>query len=147
MYVALGFQHTKRMRRTTVYSPLCLVWTYNIFPPYLINDIIFRTKLLNIQRVFWFSIQRLSEAFLILRRIQWDVITNVNSLPLSNRFSHPIFIYTWKFSTDFLKLIKYQILWKSIQWEPKCCMRTDRQVWRRWHSLFAILSTHQNIAF
>ena len=25
---------------------------------------------------------------------------------------------------------KYQVVWKSIQWEPNCYIRTDRQTWR-----------------
>ena len=32
---------------------------------------------LNIKRAFWFSLQLLSEAFLILRRTEWDMIKNV----------------------------------------------------------------------
>ena len=58
----------------------CVVCPFvHIFPHYLINGTIFGKKkvLLNIQCVFWFSIQILSETFLILGRTEWDIIINV----------------------------------------------------------------------
>jgi len=52
---------------------------YNIFEHYLINGTIFEKKnLLNIKYVFWFSVQILSETFLILRRNERDIILNVH---------------------------------------------------------------------
>jgi hypothetical protein len=36
-------------------------------------------KLLNTECVFWFSLQLLSETFLTVIRIQWDIIINVHA--------------------------------------------------------------------
>jgi hypothetical protein len=41
------------------------------------------------------------------------------------------FIKTWFFLTDFQKIIKYKILWKSVHWEPSCFMWTDGQIERQ----------------
>ena len=44
---------------------------------------------------------------------------------------YPLFLsdfnVTWFYSTDFRKIFTYQILWKSVQWERSCSMRTDGQ--------------------
>ena len=64
--VALFIQHATRMRHivTSFMAPLAL---RHIFLHYLINDTIFEKKRLNVKCVF--SLQLLSETFLILRRI------------------------------------------------------------------------------
>jgi hypothetical protein len=54
--------------RAVLYCHLCSAPFYNIFPYYLINGTIFGNKLLKTKCVFWFSLQLLSETFLILRR-------------------------------------------------------------------------------
>jgi hypothetical protein len=36
---------------------------------------------------------------------------------------------TWTFSTSFRKILKYQIPWKSAQWDPCCSMRTGGQTY------------------
>ena len=45
----------------------------------------------------------------------------------------------------FFKFSKYQISWKSVQWNSNCSMRTDRRTWRNEQSLFAILQTRLKI--
>ena len=56
----------------------------------LFHNTIFWKTLLNIKRVFWLSLQPLSETSLILRRFWWDIITNVHmsshTVPIIVRF-------------------------------------------------------------
>ena len=47
---------------------------YNISPQYLINGKIFGKTLLNMKCVSRFSLQRLSETFLVLRRTERDMM-------------------------------------------------------------------------
>jgi hypothetical protein len=56
------------------------VWLYQIFPHYLINGTIFgeEKKVIEHKTVFRFSLQLLSETFLILIRTQRDIIINVH---------------------------------------------------------------------
>ena len=64
--VALGIQHAQCMHRFILSSVACLAVSY--LPHYHTKGTIFRKKLLNIKRVFSFSLQVSSETFLILRR-------------------------------------------------------------------------------
>jgi len=50
---------------------------FGIFPHFLINGKIFERKSFMIKCGFWFSVQILSETFLILRRTEWDMIRSV----------------------------------------------------------------------
>jgi hypothetical protein len=49
---------------------------------------------------------------------------------VKNSFFLSDFNNTWIFSTYFRKILKYQILWKSVQWEQSCSLRLDGQTWR-----------------
>ena len=60
--------------------PYCHPWPaplYCIFPHCVISDTIIENKLLNIKCVFLFSLQLLSEAFIILRRNERYMIKSV----------------------------------------------------------------------
>ena len=84
----------------------------------------FREKLLDVNCVFWFSLQLLYEIFLTVRRIQQDFVTNVKSSSF-----YPLFLSDFNenliFSTEFQRKPKYQISSKSFQWEPSCSGQTD----------------------
>jgi len=72
VFVALGIQHSLHMLHNFIRG----VQLYPIFSHYLIHSTIFEKKL-NMQTLFRFSIQHLSEMFLILSRIKLDAIKNV----------------------------------------------------------------------
>jgi hypothetical protein len=97
------------------------------FPHYLKNGTsLGKTLLLIIKSVFLFSLRHLSEIFLILRRIQRDMIKNIY---IGLHAKYPLFLSDFNatriFSTDFRKILKYEISRKSIQWETSCSKRTD----------------------
>jgi hypothetical protein len=110
-----------------LYCHLWPVSLYHIFTHYLINGKILEKKLFNIKCVFWFSLQLLSETFLILKRIQWNIVINVHRSSCKVPLLLSDFNETWIFSTVFRDILKYQISWKSVQWQPSSSMRTDTQ--------------------
>jgi hypothetical protein len=61
-----------------LYYHLWPVWLHHIFPHNRINGMVFGKMLLNMKCVFWFSLQRLFEKFIILTRIRWGNIINVH---------------------------------------------------------------------
>jgi hypothetical protein len=104
---------------TVLYCHLWHVRLYHVFPHYLINGMMFGKKLLNIKCVFWFSLQRLSETFLILRRIERDIIINVRRSSCKAPLTLVRFLMKLEFPRRiFEKYSKYQFSWNSVQWEP-----------------------------
>ena len=115
------------------HAPYCYLWLVRlclIFPHYLINGTIFGKKSLNVVCVFWFSLLRSYETFLILRRID-EIWSEIFICMWSARYSLHVLLKIWIFSTDFRKVFGYRILWKFVRWEPWCSMlthgQTDRQ--------------------
>ena len=97
----------------------CHLWHVlfdHIFPHYLINCRIFGKKLLNIKCVFWFSLQLLSEKFVIPRRTERDKVY-VSIIRVQ---------YNSHFLAGFRKILKHRISWKYIQRELTL-FHADRQ--------------------
>jgi len=96
-----------RMHHTVVLP----VGLYSIFWHCLIKGTTFEKKFLNIKCVFWFSLQLLSETFLIPRRTEWGMIKKY----VDFHVKYPLFLSDfneiWIFSTDFRKIPNYQISW------------------------------------
>jgi len=66
------------------------------------------------------------------------------------RVKYPLFVSdckeTWIFLTDFRKILKYQIWWKSMLSEQNRFTRKERRTGLSQQSLFAILRTRLKIA-
>jgi hypothetical protein len=85
-----------------------------------------RKKLLNTKCVFWFSLHSLSESFLILKRNE----RGMTKICIALHVKYPLFLSdlneTSIFSTYFVNILRYQISWKSAEWELSFSKRTDR---------------------
>jgi hypothetical protein len=66
----------------------------------------------------------LMTTFLFFRKIQRHVIVTVHRSYVKYPLSLADFNETSVLSTDFGKILKYNISWKSVQLEPSCSMRT-----------------------
>ena len=109
------------------YSHLWPVWLYHIFSHYLIKSTIFGKKLLNINCVFWFSLQRLSETILIVRRIQRDSTINLGTSSYQYQFFCHILI-KHEFSRQiFEKYSDMKFHENPSSGNRVISMRTDRQ--------------------
>jgi len=111
------------------HAPYCQLWPAslcNIFPHYVINGMIFEKSYWT-QNVFWFSLQLLSETFVIVRWNERYMIKKYICLHVLHSLFLSDFNKNWIFSTDFPKILKYRMSWKFVQCEPSCSMRTDGQ--------------------
>jgi hypothetical protein len=128
--VALVIRHAKGMHRIILSFVACLALPYFSTLSHKRHDFL-KKKLLNMKCVFWFSLRLLSETFLILRPSQRDIIINVHRSSRKVPVILVSFNGSWIFSTDFRKIHKHQLSWKSVKWEQSCSMRTDRRTERQ----------------
>jgi hypothetical protein len=102
------------------YTDIWPIWLYHItLLHYLINCTIFGKKLLNVKYVFSLSLQLLSETFLILRRIQQDMIKNVLIFSYELSIVLVKFLRYLNFVNGFLKNIQMSNFMKILPVEVK----------------------------
>ena len=113
-----------------LYCHPCVIWLYRICAHYLTYGTVFEGKISWIIKYvfcFFFFLQILSEMFFIPRKTERDLVTNVHISSCKFPAFLTRFYKSLIFSTDFRKILKCKISWKSVQWELSCCMQTDRQ--------------------
>jgi len=92
-------QHAKRIGR--IMSSVACPALHYFFTVSHKRHVVREKVLLNIQRVFWFSLQLSCEKFLILRRIQREANINVYKSQVKYHLFLLDFNKAWIFSTDF----------------------------------------------
>jgi len=110
---------------TILLSAACPALLYFSKLPHKFNG--FQKALLNVKCAYGLSLKVLSETFLILRRTERDRIINVLWSSREVPLAVSDFNETRKLLTDFQKIFKYQISLNSVQWEPSCCVQTDKR--------------------
>ena len=110
------------------YCHLWPVWLYNIDPHYLITGTIFeKKKKVNEHKMYDFIFSTNSVRNISHSKKKWAMIRNIYiGINVKYPFSLSEFNETWIFSTIF-KESSYQISCKSVQWEPRCSIRSERR--------------------
>jgi len=121
MSVTLDIHNEMRIRHIVVCG---LSWFYNTFTHYLINGKIFGKRLLNIQIVFWISLQLVYETFHILRRNDW----NMNTIVYRSSCKVPVIHARIEFYRQIFEKYSHKIPRKSVRWESSCSMQKDGRI-------------------
>ena len=132
--VAVIIQYAKRWRRIMLPSVTCLAVQYFSTLSHKRHD--YWKNWLNIKCVFWFSVQIIS--CLKLFSFEGELSEILSYMYLGIYVKCPLFLSelseTWTLSTDFWKIPKCHIPWKSVQWERAVLVEwtnrhTDRRTW------------------
>ena len=103
-----------------LYCHLGPVWLYHILSHYIIQAWLNKNVLtmkVCCDCLYNFCLKH----FLIQRRIQLDINVSKSSSEVS------IILARFESNLNFLDRFLKIVPWKSIQWEPSCCVRTDKQ--------------------
>ena len=113
---ALVIWHANCIFPANIICYLWLVWLFRILSLCVINGKILGKKVIEHKVFFDFP---------------YNFVWNI----YMSSFRYPLFVSdieeTWIASTNFRKIMKYQISWKSLQWYSSCSIRTDRQTDRQ----------------
>jgi len=117
----------------------CHLWpvrVYHTFPQYLTNGTIFRRRLMNIKRMFWFPLQgSFFLPFLILRKLSKILSQTESGLHIKYQLLLLDFNQNSIFLTDFHKILKYQMSRIFIPWEQSRSTWMDRRI--EWYRVWA----------
>ena len=136
------------MRHTFVWpAPL-----FNIFPPYIINGMIFENTIYGTQNVcFWFPLQLLHATLLVLRRTERDMIKNIYRSSCKVPVILVRFEWNLNFIDSFSKTTQIPNFMTIRQQEPCYSMRTDGLTMTKLIVVFAIsqmrLTTTKKLVF